>query len=74
MTRLANSDLPREEVAKYFGVARQTVQVYHRMSGQTPALAAAILAGHPKGEAVGVKSEPGSAVFCAPARTAVPEV
>ncbi|EPS58297.1 hypothetical protein M569_16518 [Genlisea aurea] len=45
MTRLASdSALSREDVAKYFGVNRNTVAVYHQMARGTPFQAGAILA------------------------------
>ena len=46
MTRLANcDDISLEDVAKYFGVHRNTIRVYHRMTRETPLRAARILSG-----------------------------
>jgi hypothetical protein len=55
MTRLANApDLSLDDVAKYFMVHRNTIQIYHQMSRSTPVKAATILSrgtkSEPKGE------------------------
>jgi hypothetical protein len=59
MTRLANaSEVPLAEVAKYFGVHTNKIQIYHQAGKNMAQLAAAILSGV-KGERVeAVKAEP----------------
>lgn len=47
MTRAANSGVSLQDVAKYFGVHRNTVAVYHKMGNSVPVQIAKILVGHP---------------------------
>ena len=58
MTRLANaSDVPLAEVAKYFGVHTNTVQIYHQGGRNMAQLAASILSGVKVEQENGVKAE-----------------